>query len=97
MLAKCSTLLFVTRFSYMEMHWIGKTVENISTNKYLLLPCKWWDLFHRSLCSLVCKGNYEALPDGSSGWRKDFFNAINLSELAENNWRKIGTGQLGLT
>ncbi|XP_046620024.1 FGGY carbohydrate kinase domain-containing protein isoform X3 [Neodiprion virginianus] len=45
----------------------------------------------RSLCSLVCKWNYKAGPDGNNGWNAEFFNKIGLSDLSEDNWRKIGT------
>ncbi|XKL62943.1 hypothetical protein PGB90_005307 [Kerria lacca] len=46
---------------------------------------------YRSLCSVVCKFNYEALPTGSSGWNKEFFEIIDLIELSEDNWKKIGS------
>lgn len=49
--------------------------------------------FCRSLCSVVCKFNYEALPTGSSGWNKEFFEIIDLIELSEDNWKKIGKCQ----
>lgn len=40
----------------------------------------------RSLCSLVCKWNYNA----NNGWNEDFLTKIGLSCLKENNWKKIG-------
>ncbi|XP_076283733.1 FGGY carbohydrate kinase domain-containing protein [Lasioglossum baleicum] len=45
----------------------------------------------RSLCSLVCKWNYNADPDGNSGWNEEFFHQIQLGDLMKDNWRKIGS------
>ncbi|XP_011506281.1 PREDICTED: FGGY carbohydrate kinase domain-containing protein [Ceratosolen solmsi marchali] len=44
----------------------------------------------RSLCSLVCKWNFNVKPNGNSRWSSDFFDEIGLSDLKANNWRKIG-------
>lgn len=44
-----------------------------------------------SLCSLVCKWNYSANPNGKNGWDEDFFEQLNLRDLKKDNWRKIGT------
>ncbi|XP_058791631.1 FGGY carbohydrate kinase domain-containing protein [Phymastichus coffea] len=44
----------------------------------------------RSLCSLVCKWNYSAGPDGDYHWCSDFFDKIGLSDLKNGNWKKIG-------
>lgn len=44
----------------------------------------------RSLCSLVCKWNYECSIDGKKGWNIDYLNKIGLSDLAEDNFKKIG-------
>ncbi|XP_033226387.1 FGGY carbohydrate kinase domain-containing protein isoform X2 [Belonocnema kinseyi] len=44
----------------------------------------------RSLCSLVCKWNYVASPK-ENGWNSDFFDTIGLSDLKENNWKRIGS------
>lgn len=44
---------------------------------------------HRSLCSVVCKCNYEHTTR-HSGWNKEFFDSIGLTELSKNNWKKIG-------
>lgn len=44
----------------------------------------------RSLCSLVCKWNYVAKPK-KSGWNSDFYEKIGLSDLEENNWKRIGS------
>ncbi|EFN81446.1 FGGY carbohydrate kinase domain-containing protein [Harpegnathos saltator] len=45
----------------------------------------------RSLCSLVCKWNYSANPNGKHGWDEDFFEQLNLRDLKKDNWRKIGS------
>lgn len=45
----------------------------------------------RSLCSLVCKWNYECSTDGRKGWNLDFLKKIGLDDLAENNFEKIGS------
>ncbi|XP_048514094.1 FGGY carbohydrate kinase domain-containing protein isoform X2 [Athalia rosae] len=45
----------------------------------------------RSFCSVVCKWNYRAATDGYVGWSEKFFNKIGLSDLSEDNWRKIGS------
>jgi ribulose kinase len=47
--------------------------------------------FRRSLCSLVCKWTYEADPNGNKGWSEDYFTQIGLSDLMEENWKKIGS------
>ncbi|GBP14488.1 FGGY carbohydrate kinase domain-containing protein [Eumeta japonica] len=44
----------------------------------------------RSLCSLVCKWNYECSAERKRGWNVDFLNKIGLGDLCENNFRKIG-------
>lgn len=46
----------------------------------------------RSFCSIVCKQGYVPVGiDGSTtGWSKDFLEAINLPELAEDNFRRLG-------
>lgn len=44
----------------------------------------------RSLCSLVCKWNYSADPDGNNKWNEEFFDQIQLRDLKKDNWRKIG-------
>ncbi|RVE44431.1 hypothetical protein evm_010908 [Chilo suppressalis] len=46
--------------------------------------------FSRSLCSLVCKWNYECSVDGKRGWNTSFLRQIGLDDLAENNFEKIG-------
>ncbi|XP_039746729.1 FGGY carbohydrate kinase domain-containing protein [Pararge aegeria] len=44
----------------------------------------------RSLCSLVCKWNYECSITGQRGWNLDFLKKIGLDDLAANNFDKIG-------
>lgn len=46
--------------------------------------------FNRSLCSLVCKWNYECATDGKQGWNKNFLKEIDLADLIEDNFKKIG-------
>lgn len=47
--------------------------------------------FSRSLCSLVCKWNYECSTDGKQGWDTNFLCEIGLSDLLESNFEKIGS------
>ena len=42
----------------------------------------------RSICSLTCKWNYDAV---NGAWSKDFFKSIDLEELTENSFAKIGS------
>ncbi|XP_072943773.1 FGGY carbohydrate kinase domain-containing protein [Epargyreus clarus] len=44
----------------------------------------------RSLCSLVCKWNYECATDGKRGWNVDFLTQIGLGDLADDDFKKIG-------
>lgn len=46
----------------------------------------------RSLCSMTCKWTYLAheVAEGRPGWQADFFEAIGLHELTENNFARIG-------
>ncbi|XP_041977765.1 FGGY carbohydrate kinase domain-containing protein [Aricia agestis] len=44
----------------------------------------------RSLCSLVCKWNYECFTDGRRGWNLGFLKQIGLEELADDEFKKIG-------
>lgn len=46
--------------------------------------------FNRSLCSLVCKWNYECSTDGKQGWNQDFLREIGLADLIEDNFKIIG-------
>lgn len=69
----------------------------------LFARCKFYDLVDalthlatgtetRSFCSAVCKQGYVPVGvDGSvKGWQADFLAAINLPELVENNFEKMG-------
>lgn len=42
------------------------------------------------MCSLVCKWTYEVQSDKTAKWNDNFFEQIGLSDLKENNYRKIG-------
>lgn len=42
----------------------------------------------RSICSLTCKWNYDAI---NGKWPTDYFESIDLRELLENDFSKIGT------
>ncbi|XP_053625302.1 FGGY carbohydrate kinase domain-containing protein isoform X2 [Plodia interpunctella] len=48
----------------------------------------------RSLCSLVCKWNYECSVDGKRGWNMSYLQEIGLEDLAEDNFKKIGNDVL---
>lgn len=41
----------------------------------------------RSMCSVVCKWNYDA---AASGWSDEYLSQIGLADLTENNYAKIG-------
>jgi FGGY-family pentulose kinase len=47
----------------------------------------------RSLCSTTCKWTYLAheAAAGKSGWQDDFFRAIKLDELVDENYARLGT------
>ena len=46
----------------------------------------------RSLCSLVCKWNYEIGGDGKEiGWNKDFLELIGLGDLTSGDIGRLGT------
>ncbi|VEN62264.1 unnamed protein product [Callosobruchus maculatus] len=49
------------------------------------------DCDSRSSCSLVCKWTYEISENGTEGWNASYFQQLGLEDLAENNWRKIGS------
>ncbi|CAH2096103.1 unnamed protein product [Euphydryas editha] len=44
----------------------------------------------RSLCSLVCKWNYEYSSDGRKGWNITFLEQIGLEDLSNEDFKKIG-------
>lgn len=69
----------------------------------LFARCKFYDLADalthlatggetRSFCSAVCKQGYVPVGvDGSvKGWQEDFYHAIGLSELVEDNFKRMG-------
>lgn len=69
----------------------------------LFAKCKFYDLTDalthlatgnevRSYCSTVCKQGYVPVGvDGSEkGWQEDFFDAIGLSDLAKDNFERMG-------
>ncbi|KAJ2952893.1 hypothetical protein O0L34_g7256 [Tuta absoluta] len=44
----------------------------------------------RSLCSLVCKWNYECSVDGQQGWNMSYLRELGLEDLADDGFKKIG-------
>lgn len=71
--------------------------------KELFDKCKFYDLADalthlatgnekRSFCSVVCKQGYVPVGvDGSiKGWQPDFLSDIGLSELTEDNFKRMG-------
>lgn len=85
----------------MEVPKIKWLKNNMSTDDFN--RCKFYDLSdyltfratgnqRKSLCAAVCKQGF--LPygvDGSTeGWSKDFLESIDLKELVENNFAKLG-------
>lgn len=69
----------------------------------LFARCKFYDLADalthlatggetRSFCSTVCKQGYVPVGvDGSvKGWQEDFYRAIGLGDLVEDNFRRVG-------
>ncbi|XP_012150271.2 FGGY carbohydrate kinase domain-containing protein isoform X1 [Megachile rotundata] len=79
-----------------KMLWLKKNLPSSWNRATLLfdlpdfLTWKATDSESRSLCSLVCKWNYSAGPDGNNKWKEDFFEQIHLKDLKKDNWRKIG-------
>lgn len=79
-----------------KMLWLKKNLPASWNSTALLfdlpdfLTWKATESESRSLCSLVCKWNYNANPDGKNGWDENFFEQINLGDLKKDNWRKIG-------
>jgi FGGY-family pentulose kinase len=80
-----------------KIKWLKNHMPNDMFKK-----CKFYDLADyltfkatgketRSFCSVVCKQGY--IPNGitnRNGWSSDFLNKINLPELVENNFSKLG-------
>ena len=56
----------------------------------LPLNIKSVDIYHRSLCSLVCKWSYHADNQGTKEWNQDFYRAIGLEDLLNDDALKIG-------
>lgn len=79
-----------------KMLWLKKNLPTSWNSTALLfdlpdfLTWKATESESRSLCSLVCKWNYSANPDGKNGWSEDFFEQLNLRDLKKDNWKKIG-------
>lgn len=46
--------------------------------------------YTRSLCSLVCKWNYECSIEGKRGWNVSFLQEIGLEDLIQDDFKKIG-------
>ena len=99
---KNSVLDFVGGKVSLEMElpkllWLKKNRPDVwlKARKYFDLPD--WLVYRatgvdcRSLCSTVCKWNYRVEKTGEvTGWDKEFFTAIGLAELADNDWDTIG-------
>lgn len=79
-----------------KMLWLKKNLPASWNSAALLfdlpdfLTWKATESESRSLCSLICKWNYSANPDGKNGWDEDFFDQLNLRDLKKDNYRKIG-------
>lgn len=79
-----------------KMLWLKKNLSSSWNRAALLfdlpdfLTWKATGSESRSLCSLVCKWNYSASPDGNNKWNDEFFEQIHLKDLKKDNWRKIG-------
>ncbi|XP_042231552.1 FGGY carbohydrate kinase domain-containing protein-like isoform X1 [Homarus americanus] len=72
--------------SHMKSTW-AKAAYFLDLPDFLTL--KTTGQFSRSLCSMVCKWTY--MCDGQTqGWDLNFFKAIGLEDLADNDWVKIG-------
>lgn len=85
----------------MEIPKVKWLKENMPAGQFE--RCKFYDLADylthratsretRSFCSVVCKQGYVPVGvDGSvKGWSADFLNKINLPELVEDNFRRVG-------
>lgn len=80
-----------------KMKWLKNHMPNDTFKR-----CKFYDLADyltmkatgketRSFCSVVCKQGY--IPSGitsRNGWSKQFLDSINLPELSEDNFAKLG-------
>ncbi|GMG20203.1 unnamed protein product [Ambrosiozyma monospora] len=95
-----------------KMKWLKNNLPlDRATGESLFKQCKFFDLGDwltfratdketRSFCSTVCKQGFVPegiLPDGRTGWSEEFLNKIDVPELAEDNFRRLGglTGKTG--
>lgn len=80
---QCPKLLWLKRNMYLSC-WnkIGKVFDLAD---YLTWKCTGEDV--RSLCSVVCKWNYDGLKNC---WSTDFFKTIDLEEVCKNNFEMLG-------
>ncbi|XP_045600229.2 FGGY carbohydrate kinase domain-containing protein isoform X1 [Procambarus clarkii] len=78
-----------------KLLWLKKHMKNTwaMAAHFLDLPdfltLKSTGQFSRSLCSLVCKWTYMC-DEQTQGWDYNFFKAIGLEDLADDDWNKIG-------
>ncbi|ODV86578.1 hypothetical protein CANARDRAFT_27011 [[Candida] arabinofermentans NRRL YB-2248] len=92
-----------------KMKWLKNHLpKDTETGKSLFESCKFYDLADflthkatgketRSFCSTVCKQGF--IPDGitnRNGWSSDFLLKVDLPELVEDNFRRLG-GLPGVT
>lgn len=78
-----------------KLLWLKKHSSNWSEFGYFFdlpdfLTWKATGSLSRSLCSLVCKWNYECSVDGKQGWNADYLKRVGLKDLIEGNFKKIG-------
>lgn len=86
-----------------KMKWLKHNMPKDPFGKSLFEDCKFYDLLDylthkatnketRSFCSVVCKQGF--VPpgvDGSvQGWSKEFLEKVDLPELVEDNFRRLG-------
>ncbi|KAG7798565.1 hypothetical protein KL929_001608 [Ogataea haglerorum] len=85
-----------------KMKWLKNHMPKDSNGESLFKQCKFYDLADflthkatgfetRSFCSTVCKQGY--IPEGitnRNGWSSEFLNKIDLPELVEDNFRRLG-------
>ncbi|KAH3661649.1 hypothetical protein OGAPHI_006499 [Ogataea philodendri] len=85
-----------------KMKWLKNHLPKDSDGESLFNQCKFYDLADflthkatgsetRSFCSTVCKQGF--IPEGitnRNGWSSDFLNKVDLPELVEDNFRRLG-------
>lgn len=90
-----------------KMKWLKNYMPNDSDGTPLFEKCKFYDLADyltkkatdldtRSFSSVVCKQGF--IPEGittRNGWSAQFLNKVDLPELVEDNFRRIG-GENGI-